>query len=66
MKSTPATRREEAMRAAYGLDGDLFTAPNIRRILTIALVDTLAFESSIERSKMLHDLASTMALVARL
>jgi hypothetical protein len=45
-------RREKITEGAYDLDG-LDTVPGIRRLLEIALLDTLGLENSVARSRVL-------------
>jgi hypothetical protein len=49
-------RREKTVAAAYDLDG-LATLDQIRRLLEIAVMDTLGLENSIARSRVLAYLA---------
>jgi hypothetical protein len=49
-------RREGTVQAAYDLEG-LATIPQIRRLLEVAVVDTLSLENSIARSRALAYLA---------
>ena len=49
-------RREKTVAAAYDLEG-LDTVPQVRRLLQIAVMDTLGLENSIARSRVLAYLA---------
>ena len=49
-------RREHAVSGAYDFDG-LDTLPHIRRLLEVAVLDTLALENSVARSRTLAYLA---------
>ena len=51
-------RREHAVSGAYDLDG-LDTIPKLRRLLDIAVLDTLGLENSVARSRTLAYLVVT-------
>ncbi len=58
-------RRELAVAGAYHFDG-LATAEQIRRLVEIAVVDTLGLENSVARARTLAYLAQTAAKLLEL
>jgi len=57
-------RREHVVRGSYDVDG-LESVAGIRRLLEIAVVDTLALENSIARSRTLGYLATAASRLFR-
>jgi hypothetical protein len=53
-------RRERTVQSAYDLAG-LATVPDIRRVLDLALLDTVALDNSVARNRLLVAIASTAA-----
>jgi len=55
-------RREHTVQATYDLEG-LETIPQIRRLLEVAVADTLSLENSIARSRALAYLAQVAVML---
>jgi hypothetical protein len=53
-------RKEVAVGAAYDFEG-LHTVPQIRRLIEVAVIDTLSLENSVSRSRAIAYLAHTAA-----
>lgn len=58
-KSEGRRRREREIRAAYDLPDDLFSPEGMKRLMEIAIHDTLALDSSRKRGEVLMELIET-------